>query len=301
MAREISSHFSSLDVARQFHAPLLHLANMASMAPPSEAEPVGPVRGTPDALFAVRCGSIEASDVASEQAWLDLIPLSPADGESAPFAVLPPRLARMRHSASPTHRVAVVRGGEGELIALAWPATSGARHGAEEVAEVELTRNYLEGRYKELSPLHCSLLLLPLLPHAARWAEPRERSAVQRRLRLWASEEGQRVDTARRRAEAASAAAGRLPSSASGRQVFLGWLAQAAGTTPPPPKPVTAPAAPAAPSAPSAPVAPSALAPGRRLRVHTDLPQLAASLCGRRFELVPRPGDPDAVRRALRV
>ena len=84
----------------------------------------------------------------------------------------------MRHSASPTHRVAVVRGGEGELIALAWPAISGARHGAEEVAEVELTRNYLEGRYKELSPLHCSLLLLPLLPHAARWAEPRERSGL---------------------------------------------------------------------------------------------------------------------------
>ena len=188
-------------------------------------------------------------------AWFHVAPLPMEEDQPQSFAVLPSLMARMRHSDHPTHRLVVISAAAGQLpVCVALPideveGDEGCHVDDEEswsgdgplsvVAGVasaakmrtdarwrEATRDYLEGRFTQCSPLQRSLQLLPLLAQPCRWASGKDRSRTRGRLREWCSERGQRIEAARRRAEVASSAAGRLPASASGRQVFLAWLAQ---------------------------------------------------------------------------
>jgi hypothetical protein len=160
--------------------------------------------------------------------WYDLAPLPPGPTGDASFALLPPLLARARHSSTPTHRVAAFLPSSQSLpICVAWPADSSSS--CSKSGRAEMTRDYLDGRYSLDAPLLRALQLLPLLPHPARWARAEERWRVRALVQGWGGEEGKRAEGARVRAEAAAAVAGRMPGSASGRQVFLAWMAQQRG------------------------------------------------------------------------
>eukprot|EP00962_Isochrysis_galbana_P046785 scaffold18905_cov129-Isochrysis_galbana.AAC.5 len=160
--------------------------------------------------------------------WYELAPLPTGPTGEASFALLPPLLARARHSANPTHRVAAfLPTGKGLPVCVAWPA--GGHTGCPGPGWDEMTRDYLDGRYSLDAPMLRALHLLPLLPQPSRWASVDERWRARALVRGWGSEEGRRAERARVRAEAAAAMAGRVPGSASGRQVFLSWLAQRGG------------------------------------------------------------------------
>jgi len=241
-AHWLQEHYPRLDSlgVPQHHALAVAAAVARATAAPSQ---------TRDDLFALRsssvvartgaahaasaCCVVSASEAAQRSSspsgvgsafWLDVVPLQPDAAGTASFAVLPPLLARMRHSATPTHRVAALALEPGALpLCIAWPVGERATGSP---PWPEATRDYLAGRYGLTAPLLRALQLIPLLPNPARWVSPAERRHTRASLRDWASEQGQRAERARARAEAASAAAGRMPPSASGRQVFLAWLAQ---------------------------------------------------------------------------
>ena len=199
------------------------------------------------------------------------------------------------------------------------------------------------GRYMLEAPAYRAAQSVPWLHLSAVWHDEAERGACLKSLEVSRQERAQQLAAEARKASKAQsthpaqlaqsdhqglskpADAGdpstRLPPSASGRQVFLAWLAQGSANAGAPAVAASAAAASAAATSAAAlaaaavgstidgPLIPSsaepvsarigvggdeavdvlgaALASGRRLRVYTDLPQLRAALHSDRFELVP--------------
>jgi len=204
--------------------------------------------------------------------WSRLLPL--ADGQ---LAFCDSVMGSVRHSGrAPTYAFAAICFDGFGPICIGWPLAGRAmggsaprEHGSEGaaskvvLARAEVTRNYVDGRYSTDSQLHRALYKLPWLSHPMCWSDAGEYASDVAAICMWTSEAGQQSEQARHGAELASLAGGRLPSSASTRQVFLGWVAQQAVQT----LPLAADAA-------------------GTLRVFTDLPQIRTHLSHARFKLV---------------
>lgn len=222
-------------------------------------------------------------------AWIEAIPASKISEPA--LALLDPLGLRMRHSATPTHRVECFRSG-GKVYSVAWPLP---RVKLSDDKPIEATRDYLHGRFMLDAPAYRAMQCTPLLSWPARWASAAELAECREALRARkvARESGAQARSTA--AEAASTAAGRLPASASSRQVFLSWLAQQPASQPhaSQPQPASQPAALAglgaltAALAATEPAAASARpAASGPWRVFTDLPQVKATLSADGFGLV---------------
>ena len=182
--------------------------------------------------------------------WLRGVPVHAASsgcGQES-LALLDPLAEKVRHAAHATHRLGIFHPGKPRRpVSVMWRIAPG--EGAAEGA-AEVTRDYLHGRYLLDTPSMRALQSLPWLPRPEVWHREEERhnpnsnpnpSPSPNQERRACEEEVRRLDAAGgagaasgeqarvAAAEARAAAAGRLPSSASGRQVFLSWLAQNGG------------------------------------------------------------------------
>ena len=110
-------------------------------------------------------------------------------------------------------------------LSVAW-----AIHPSAEPAEV--TRDFLRCRYFVEQPLHRALHALPLLSEPALWASDDERAACEAELRARRAD-WERAEQQQSPARPAAAPTGGLHASASGRQVFLAWMAAGGGGAPP--------------------------------------------------------------------
>ena len=203
--------------------------------------------------------------------------LAVAEGER--LGALDAKAARVRHSAQPTHVFAVLERAGKSPLSVAWAVDPSAE-------PAEVTRDFLRCRYFVEQPLHRALHALPLLSEPALWASDDERAACEAELRARRAEWERAEQQQQAPARPAAAPTGGLHASASGRQVFLAWMAAGGGGAPP----AAAAAAPSAAAA--APVEPrEGGGAGGVWRVYTDLKQVRDGLRDARFELVGSPDD----------
>ena len=180
-----------------------------------------------------------AANESVRDVWVRGVPVHAASsgcGQES-LALLDPLAQQVRHSAHATHRLGVFHPGmPRQAVSVMWrvaPAEGAAEESAvADASGSEVTRDYLHGRYLLDTPSMRALQSLPWLSQPALWHDAEELRACQEELQRVEADRagaagGEQVRVAA--AEARAAAAGRLPSSASGRQVFLSWLAQNGG------------------------------------------------------------------------